>query len=81
MRAGRDSRKEKAAAKEQRLESIRVPRYKSVPPASERYVTAKRFSIARARSAGRAAMSAGSQPSGSSSMPSAGAALDLTELG
>ena len=80
-RAGRESRKEKAAAKEVRLESARVPRNNSVPPASsERYATAKRFSIARARSAGRAAMSAGSQPRGSSSMPSAGAAQDLEEV-
>ena len=42
-KAGRDHRSRRSASRE----------HKSVPPA-ERYATAKRFSIARARSAGRA---------------------------
>ena len=90
-RAGREHRKQAAANKEQRfqerLELARqqggiLPKRKNtrsttVPPA-ERYATAKRFSVARARaqSANRAAMSSGTQPSGPSSMPAAGAAQE-----
>ena len=89
-RAGREHRKQAAANKEQRFQERlelarqqggilpkRKPRSTTVPPA-ERYATAKRFSVARARaqSANRAAMSSGMRPSGPSSMPAAGAAQE-----
>ena len=86
-RQARDHKKKLSAAKETRLEKARVPRSESVPPgASDRYATAKRFSIARGRSvvrgtASRAAEGQGSQPSGSSTLPSAGAAQQLNEMG
>ena len=74
-RSGRQNRKDQAAAKRDRQQSSQGPRHRSVPPtAHDRYRTALRFSVARARSSGLAARSTGSQPSGPSSMPTAGAA-------
>ena len=76
-RAGRQNRKDQAAARKERQQAGQVPRHKSVP-AHDRYRTAMRFSVAnaRARSLGLAARSTGSQPSGSSSVPTAGAAQE-----
>ena len=77
-RAGRQNRKDQAAAKKERLVAAQVPRSKSAGPA-DLYKTAKRFSVARARAKSLAAGSSGSQPSVLSPEPAAGAAQGSAE--